>query len=135
MDAEPTILIVDDYPDALDMWEVFFRASGFRVFTASDGPEALSRTIETKPHVVLMDLELPGLSGCEVARELRAQDATRHIPLIAVTGYSNASQLDNARRSGFDAVSVKPCDPNQLLAEVRHLIAAAAARTRSSSPR
>ena len=122
MAAASTILIVDDYPDALDVWEVYLRAAGFEVLTAADGRQALSCALESLPDLIVIDLEMPGVSGFEVARALRAGDHTRDIPLIASTGYSHAPQLEEARRCGFDAVLVKPCDPDALVAEIHRLL-------------
>ena len=113
---------MDDYPDALDVWEVYLRAEGFEVWTASDGESAFAEAVREKPDVIVMDLELPGKSGYEVARDLKARPDTRDIPLIAATGYSHVKQLDLARASGFDAVMVKPCDPQSLVAEIRRLL-------------
>jgi two-component system, cell cycle response regulator DivK len=124
MPVASTILIADDYPDALDVWEVYLRAEGFEVLTATDGQEALSRATEAHPDLVVMDLEMPGYSGFEVARMLRSRADTRAIPLIASTGHSHAPQLEEARRCGFDAVLVKPCDPDTLVGEIRRLLAA-----------
>jgi len=118
----PRLLIVDDYPDALDVWEVYLRAEGFNVLTASDGQSAFDKAVREKPDVIVMDLELPGKSGYEVARDLKARPDTCDIPLIAATGYSHVKQLDLARASGFDAVMVKPCDPQSLVAEIRRLL-------------
>lgn len=124
MAANSTVLIVDDYPDALDVWEVYLRAAGFDVLTAADGSEALLAASTKIPDIVVMDLEMPGLTGFEVARELRALDVTRHIPLIASTGHSHSIQLDEARRAGFDSIIVKPCEPDALVLEIRRLLAA-----------
>jgi two-component system, cell cycle response regulator DivK len=121
--SHPSLLIVDDYPDALDVWGVFLRAEGFTVLTASDGQSAFAEAVREKPDVIVMDLELPGKSGYEVARDLKAREDTREIPLIAATGYSHNKQLDLARASGFDTVLVKPCDPQSLVAEIRRLLA------------
>jgi DNA-binding response OmpR family regulator len=118
----PSLLIVDDYPDALDVWGVYLRAEGFNVLTASDGQSAFAEAVREKPDVIIMDLELPGKSGYEVARDLKARADTCAIPLIAATGYSHVKQLDLARASGFDAVMVKPCDPQTLVAEIRRLL-------------
>jgi DNA-binding response OmpR family regulator len=120
--SHPSLLIVDDYPDALDVWEVYLRAEGFNVLTAADGQTALAEAVREKPDVIVMDLELPGKSGYEVARDLKARPDTCAIPLIAATGYSHVKQLDLARASGFDAVMVKPCDPQSLVAEIRRLL-------------
>lgn len=119
----PTVLIVDDYVDALDVWEVFLSGAGFHVLTAATGPEALARVAAHRPDVIVMDLELPGMSGFDVARLLRADPATSGIPLIAATGYSHAAQLDQARRIGFNSVIVKPCDPDILVSTIRRLSA------------
>jgi DNA-binding response OmpR family regulator len=122
VDASPSLLIVDDYADALDVWEVYLRAAGFRVLTATDGQSAFTEAVREKPDIIVMDLELPGKSGFEVARELKARQDTCTIPLIAATGYSHVKQLDLARESGFDTVIVKPCDPQSLVAEIRRLL-------------
>lgn len=122
MAAASTILIVDDYLDALQVWEIFLRAEGFQVLTAGTGQQALSCATAAIPALVVMDLDLPDISGFEVARELRARAATCHIPLIAATGHSHVVQLDEALQSGFDAVMVKPCDPDVLVAEIRRLL-------------
>src|SRR5262245_8957393 len=120
--SPPSLLIVDDYPDALDVWEVYLRAEGFNVLTASDGQSAFAEAVREKPDVIIMDLELPGKSGFEVARDLKARADTCAIPLIAATGYSHVKQLDLPRASAFDAVMVKPCDPQSLVAEIRRLL-------------
>jgi len=120
--SSPSLLIVDDYPDALDVWGVYLRAEGFTVLTASDGQSAFAEAVREKPDVIIMDLELPGKSGYEVARDLKARADTCAIPLIAATGYSHVKQLDLARAAGFDAVMVKPCDPQSLVAEIRRLL-------------
>ena len=118
-----TVLIVDDYPDALDVWALFLRAEGFEVLTAANGHEALAHAVSAVPDMVVMDIQLPGLSGLEVARELRRSPATRQIPLIAATGLSHSTQIEEARRAGFDAVIVKPCNPDVLISEIRRLLA------------
>jgi CheY-like chemotaxis protein len=129
MPDAPTILIVDDYPDALDVWDLYLRASGFDVLRAEDGNEALRTACEHIPDLVVMDLELPGLSGCQVASMLRGRAETRHIPLIASTGHSLPAKLDEARRSGFDLILIKPCDPAELVEAIRTHLASPPARS------
>jgi CheY-like chemotaxis protein len=122
MPTAATILIVDDYPDALDVWDLYLRASGFEVLRAEDGETALRCACDNLPDLVVMDLELPGLSGLEVARALKARDDTKAIPLIASTGHSLPAKLDEAKRSGFDLILIKPCDPAELVEQIhRHL--------------
>ena len=124
--ARKHILIVDDYADALDIWAIYLQSMGYRVSTAADGLSAVAQAEELLPDLIVLDLELPGLTGFEVAQRLRATLGTRAIPLIAATGYSHARQLDMARQSGFDAVVVKPCDPDLLVQEIERLLSASA---------
>jgi two-component system cell cycle response regulator DivK len=116
------ILIVDDYPDALDIWAIFLRSLGYRVSTASDGAMAINLAERLLPDLVVLDLELPRVSGFDVARRLRANPETSFIPLIAATGYSHLRQLDRAREVGFDQIVVKPCDPDLLVEEIERLL-------------
>jgi CheY-like chemotaxis protein len=132
MPAAATILIVDDYPDALDVWDLYLRASGFEVLRAEDGTEALRCACEEMPDLVVMDLELPGMTGVQVARALRERSETRHIPLIASTGHSLPHKLDEARRSGFDQILIKPCDPAELVESIRRHLASPPTRAAST---
>ncbi len=112
------ILLVDDYPDALEMWGLYLRSVGYDVITADDGLKAVDLAASSSPDVIVMDLELPGLSGFDAARRLRQDARTAMLPLIAATGFSHAKQLEQARLAGFDAIVVKPCEPAVLVAEI-----------------
>lgn len=113
------ILLVDDYPDALDVWALYLRMCGFEVVTATDGASALAIAADRPPDIAILDLEMPGLSGYEVARRFRADPATRTLPLIAVTGHSHPARIEEARAAGCDRVLTKPCDPDLLRHEIR----------------
>jgi CheY-like chemotaxis protein len=116
------VLIVDDYPDALDIWAIYLKASGYRVSTAADGASAIAKAEQLLPDLIVLDLELPGISGFEAARRLRRNATTHDIPLIAATGYSHEQQLSVARECGFDEVIVKPVDPDQLMKVIERLL-------------
>lgn len=116
------ILIVDDYRDAVDVWGLYLRALGYRVSTASDGADALAQAQRLRPDLVVLDLELPSMSGVDVARQLRENPDTQAIPLIAATGYSHTRQLDRARAAGFDHIVIKPCEPKVLVEEIERLL-------------
>ena len=116
------ILIVDDYPDALDIWALYLRSLGYRVSTAGDGEAALAQAMRLHPDLIVLDLELPRLSGFEVAERLRANPDTKSIPLNAATGYSHVKQLDRARHAGFDQIVIKPCEPDMLVEEIERLL-------------
>ena len=122
MSAARHILIVDDYPDALDIWAIYLRSLGYRVSTAGDGAAALAQAERLLPDLIVLDLELPRVSGFDVARRLRSNPETQSIPLIAATGYSHIQQLDRARAAGFDCIVVKPCDPDLLVTEIERLL-------------
>ena len=119
------ILLVDDYPDALDTWSAFLEMQGYEVTTAADGKEAVDRAVSGRPNLIIMDLSLPVVSGFDAARQLRSLPETARIPLIAATGYSAAEQIEDAMRAGFDVVLIKPCDPDELKREVTRLLDAA----------
>ena len=116
------ILLVDDYPDALEIWGLYLRSLGYDVDTAEDGLSAVEHAHHLHPDIIVLDLELPGITGFEAALRLRAADDTREIPLIAATGYSHVKQLDQARDCGFDSIVVKPCEPAVLVAEIERLL-------------
>jgi CheY-like chemotaxis protein len=116
------ILLVDDYLDALEMWALYLRFCGYEVLTSNNGLSAVDEAKAHLPDLVILDLDLPGISGFEAARRLRGLPDTAHIPLVAATGYSNVKQLNEARGVGFDAVLTKPCEPAALLKEVERVL-------------
>lgn len=123
MAAKKRVLLVDDYPDALEIWGLYLRAMGYAVDTAADGLTAVDLAHQSHPDVIVLDLELPGITGWEAAMRLREAPDTAGIPMIAATGFSQSPQLAQARQSGFDAIMVKPCDPAALAAEIDRQLA------------
>lgn len=119
------ILLVDDYPDALEVWSLYLKMCGFDVVTAADGVGALAAAAHHQPDIAILDLEMPGMSGYELARRLRADATTSAMPLIAVSGHSQPSRIEEARKAGFDRVLTKPCDPDRLCLEIKQLLALA----------
>jgi CheY-like chemotaxis protein len=117
------ILLVDDYPDALEIWGLYLRAHGYDVETSEDGLDAVAKARAQVPDIIVLDLELPGITGFEAALRLRRDASTASIPLIAATGYSHTKQLNQAKASGFDSIMVKPCEPAALVAEIERLLA------------
>jgi two-component system CheB/CheR fusion protein len=115
------ILLVDDYFDALEMWAICLRQCGYDVLTAADGLQAVEVASTERPDLVVLDLDLPGISGFEVAKRLRAFAPTAKIPLIAATGYSHVRQLESAAQD-FAAVLVKPCEAAMLIKEIERAL-------------
>ena len=120
----PRLLIVDDSADALEMWAFYFRSSAFDVDTAATGAAALAAAERRTPDVILLDLQLPDMSGLEVAKRLKDSPKTMSVPLIAVTGMGGNKDHDAAKRAGFLQVAVKPCPPADLLAKVEAAMSA-----------
>jgi CheY-like chemotaxis protein len=108
------VLLVDDYADNRDMYAEFLRFSGYRVVVASNGKEALDQVARSRPSVVVMDLTMPVMDGWEARRRLKADPATRPIPVVVLTGNALKGADVEARRAGCDAYLVKPCLPEDL---------------------
>ncbi|HEY8554718.1 MAG TPA: ATP-binding protein, partial [Burkholderiales bacterium] len=109
------VLIVDDNRDAADMLAETLRLYGHEVASHYDGEGVLQRALDFRPDVVILDLGLPGRSGFEIARELRAHPVLGRLPLIALTGYSQASDVERSRAAGLDFHLAKPVDTHVLL--------------------
>jgi two-component system, cell cycle response regulator DivK len=118
----PRVLLVDDYPDAREMYTEYLTFSGFDVVEASNGAEALQRAIETAPDIILMDLSLPVMDGWEATRRLKADQKTAAIPVVALTGHALAGISEGAKRAGCDAFVTKPCLPEDLVREIRRIL-------------
>jgi two-component system, cell cycle response regulator DivK len=121
--SDPLVLVVDDYQDAREMYAEYLRASGFRVEEARTGVEAVAKAREVQPDCILMDLSLPGIDGWEATRQLKADQSTRHIPVVAITGHASELASRDARAAGCAAFVLKPALPDAVVAEVRKALA------------
>ena len=110
----PLILVVDDYQDAREMYAEYLQFSGFRVAEARNGNEAVAQAFSLRPDLILMDLSLPGMDGWEATRVLKADDRTKHIPVVALTGHALAGASEGARKAGCDSFVTKPIKPEDL---------------------
>jgi signal transduction histidine kinase/CheY-like chemotaxis protein len=110
------ILVVEDNPDAAATMRDFLELSGHEVELAASGADGVQAAREFHPEVVLCDIGLPGMSGFEVAEQLRRDPATRSAKLIAVTGYGGEEDRRRSKEAGFDVHLTKPVDPAQLQA-------------------
>ena len=118
----PRVLLVDDYPDAREMYTEYLEFSGFEVVEAGNGMEALQRAIDASPDIILMDLSLPVMDGWEATRRLKADQRTASIPVVALTGHALAGISEGARKAGCDAFVTKPCLPEDLVREIRKIL-------------
>jgi two-component system cell cycle response regulator DivK len=116
------VLVVEDYQDAREMYAAYLQFSGYRVAEATNGVEAIEKTLELLPDIILMDLALPKMDGWEATRRLKADERTKHIPIVALTGHALAGPREGARQAGCDSFVTKPCLPDALVAEIRKVL-------------
>ena len=131
----PRVLLVDDYPDAREMYTEYLQYSGFDVVEAGNGMEALQRAVEAEPDIILMDLSLPVMDGWEATRRLKADQRTASIPVVALTGHALAGISEGAKKAGCDAFVTKPCLPEDLVKEIRKVLAGTASSSTKKSGR
>lgn len=118
----PKILLVEDNELNRDMLSRRLQRQGFDVDVARDGRQGLDMARETKPDLILMDMSLPVLSGWEAARTLKADAATRSIPVVALTAHAMSGDEELARQAGCDDFDTKPIDLPRLMEKIRALL-------------
>jgi two-component system cell cycle response regulator DivK len=121
--GQALVLVVEDYQDAREMYVAYLQFSGYRVAEATNGLEAIERTLELMPDIILMDLALPKMDGWEATRRLKSDDRTKHIPIVALTGHALAGHAEGARQAGCDSFVTKPCLPDALVSEIQRMLA------------
>jgi DNA-binding response OmpR family regulator len=114
-----TILVVDDEPQIVKVLRGYLENAGFRVLTAADGPQALAQHKREKPDLVLLDLNLPGADGIEVASHLRS---TTNVPIIMVTARVEETDRLVGLEVGADDYITKPFSPREVVARVRAVL-------------
>jgi DNA-binding response OmpR family regulator len=112
------VLIVDDVPDNLSVLHAALDESGFTVLVATHGEAALQRAAQALPDIVLLDAMMPGMDGFEVAKRLKADARTAHIPIIFMTGLTETEYLVAALDSGGVDYVTKPIKPKEVLARI-----------------
>ena len=123
------VLIVDDVPDNLAVLHDALDESGYTVLIAINGDQALQRAAQARPDIVLLDAMMPGIDGFEVARRLKADAATAHIPIVFMTGLTETEHLVAALEAGGVDYVTKPIKPKEVLARMNvHLQGARRAR-------
>jgi CheY-like chemotaxis protein len=110
------ILVADDEPDIVLTLSMLLRADGYEVRGACHGAEALETAREFDPDVWILDIGMPGLTGYDIARALRAQYGPKCPTLIAMTAYSSAQDQMLAKAAGFDHHFGKPARPRAIVA-------------------
>jgi two-component system cell cycle response regulator DivK len=118
----PLVLVVDDAKDTRVIYSESLRFRGYRVEEAGDGLEALEKVDALEPDVVILDLKLPVIDGCEATRRLKAAPRTRAIPIIVLSGYLLEQSQQAAFAAGADAYLTKPCLPDDLARKIAEVL-------------
>ena len=114
------VLLVDDCQDTRELYAEYLELSGFDVKEAEDGIVAIDEAVRVRPDVIVMDMSLPKMDGREAARQLRADERTRSIPLVMISGY-DAEALP-ANEGLWDHYLGKPCPPDKLVSVIGRLV-------------
>ena len=116
------ILVVDDDLDTRFALQVIFGYHGYHVIEAADGADGVALAVRHLPDVIIMDLHLPGMSGWDAAAALRADERTRDIPIVMITGDWEAVEYRPLRGRPFHSWLRKPLEPRALRDHVREII-------------
>jgi two-component system, cell cycle response regulator DivK len=120
--APPTVLLVEDYEDNRVMMKQLLEMSGYRVFEATNGDQAIKMARIEIPDLILMDLSLPRVDGLSATRQIRAVPYLKHIPIIAVSAHDSADFHAEALASGCNEYVTKPIDFGELEDVIRELL-------------
>jgi len=120
--TRPLVLIVDAHQDTRELYALALPPLGFEVLAVEDSAEAYSRAWETHPDIIVTEMALRYRDGWELLRDLKGDARTRDIPVVVVTGNDQPSVRTRAEREGCAAFFGKPCVPEDLALELRHLL-------------
>ena len=116
------ILIVEDNSLHTKLIEMTLRTKNYTLLKATDGEKALDMAIRERPDLIIMDLNLPGMTGFEVTKKLRENPAFSHTPIIAITAYAMKRDREMVIESGCDAYLSKPIDTRELPGVIAELL-------------
>lgn len=122
----PKILLVEDNEMNRDMLSRRLIRNGYEVSLAVDGQQATDMALSERPDLILMDLSLPGIDGWEATRRIKANDATRRIPVIALTAHAMAGDRERAMEVGCEDYDTKPVEISRLLGKITALLKSSA---------
>ncbi len=116
------VIIVDDEPDNLGVLEIVMGFNGVQYRAAQSGDECLRLLAERPPAFLLVDIQMPGMSGFELLERVRAVPAWQHIPAIAVTAFAKSEDEERIMAAGFDGYISKPVDVLTLIDEISRFL-------------
>ena len=120
-----SILIVDDNPTNLKLARILLVAAGHDVDTAGNADEALASLARVRPQLILMDIQLPEISGLEVTKWLKDDPELKAIPVVAVTAFAMKGDEERIREGGCEAYLSKPISVGKFIETIRHFLGSA----------
>jgi CheY-like chemotaxis protein len=127
------ILVVEDQEETYELVSDVLAEAGYGVVGAQNGIDAVDSAVKLLPDLILMDLSLPLMGGCEATKLLKSDERTRDIPIIVLTGHHNFMEM--ARQAGCDSFLTKPCPAPKLLGEIRMILDRSGRRRSPGMPR
>jgi CheY-like chemotaxis protein len=121
-DAMPKVLLVEDNEMNRDMLSRRLVRRGYEVVFAADGQQGIDMAASENPDIILMDLSLPVIDGWEATRRVKAQAATRNIPIIGLTAHAMSDDRDKAIDAGCDEYDTKPVELERLIGKMERLL-------------
>jgi CheY-like chemotaxis protein len=118
----PRVLVVEDNPVNLELVTALLDGEGCAVLTAETAPEGIRLAVEAQPDLILMDIQLPGMTGYEATQRLKADPRTASIPIVAVTAQAMRGEEARAQAAGCDAYLTKPLDARSFRETLRRLL-------------
>ena len=120
--GRPLVLVADDDGDILSLISFRLERAGYEVVEASDGEEALRLAVERQPDLAILDVMMPKLTGYDVTREIRSNEATRRLPVILLTARAQEADVTRGFEAGADDYIKKPFSPQELRARVQAIL-------------
>jgi len=120
--ARKRILVIEDHEENRRLLRDLLTSFGYELIEAVTGEEGLAAAEAQQPDLILMDIQLPGIDGYETTRQIKANPALLHIPVIAVTSYALSGDDVKALEAGCDAYVTKPFDPAELLEKIQEYL-------------
>jgi len=117
--SSKSILIVDDNIDNLDLAQIVLESEGYEVQVAEDATQAIDRLSSYRPNLILMDLQLPGMDGLELTRQLRKDPSMNDVPIVALSAYAMKGDQEKARAAGCSGYITKPINTRTFPGVVR----------------
>ena len=117
-----TILIVEDEPRNLKLLRDLLQRFGYEILEASDGEQGVKLAGEKIPDMILMDIMMPKMDGLEATRIIKADEKTKHIPIIALTSYAMKGDREKTIEAGCDGYIAKPIDIKEVLKAIEHFL-------------